>query len=155
MEYVHWLFHETLLILERWGNIRSDPSSSTRTRHHSGWWYQDTLGRHWYAPLNGAWFCAGVPNTISTWAVSVFWESVCWEPRHPRAMGKVTPLKTEVWKHTHTFTSHTFYPMRPASGCHAVRFCPRTSSRRRMGVTLTPQQRVESRWYNWNVVTRQ
>jgi len=27
-------------------------------------------------------------------------------------MGEVTPLKTEVWKHTHTFTSHTFYPTR-------------------------------------------
>eukprot|EP00277_Geminigera_cryophila_P030564 CAMPEP_0173063920 /NCGR_PEP_ID=MMETSP1102-20130122/4692_1 /TAXON_ID=49646 /ORGANISM="Geminigera sp., Strain Caron Lab Isolate" /LENGTH=93 /DNA_ID=CAMNT_0013930857 /DNA_START=280 /DNA_END=561 /DNA_ORIENTATION=- len=48
--------------------LRSDPSSS-RTRHHSGWWYQDALGRHWYAPLNGTWFCAGIPNIVSTWAV--------------------------------------------------------------------------------------
>jgi len=58
------------------------------------------------------------------------------EPCHPREMGEVTPLKTEVWKHTHTFTSRTFYTTRPASGCHAVRCCPRTSCRRSMGVTL-------------------
>ena len=45
-------------------------------------------------------------------------------------------------------TSHTFYPTRPASGCHAIRFCPKTSSRRRMGATLNSLQRVESRWYN-------
>jgi len=51
-------------------------------------------------------------------------------------MGEVTPLKTEVWKHTHTYTSHAFYSTRSASGCHAVRLCPGTSSRRRMGVTL-------------------
>ena len=50
-------------------------------------------------------------------------------------MERVTPLKTEVWKHTHTCILHTFYPTRPASGCHAVRFCPRTSSHRRMWVT--------------------
>jgi len=50
-------------------------------------------------------------------------------------LGGVTPLKTEVWKHTHTFIRHAFYPTCPASGCHAVRFCPRTSNRRRMGVT--------------------
>jgi len=54
----------------------------------------------------------------------------------PREMGQVTPLKIEVWKHTHTFTSHTFYPTHAASGCHAVRFCPQTSSRQRMGATL-------------------
>ena len=51
-------------------------------------------------------------------------------------MGEVTPLKTEVWKHTHKFTSRTFYPTRAASGCHAIRFCPSTSSHRRMGATL-------------------
>jgi len=51
-------------------------------------------------------------------------------------MEVVTPLKTEVWKHAHTFILPTFYPTRPASGCHAVRFCPRLSSRQRMGVTL-------------------
>jgi len=48
----------------------------------------------------------------------------------------VTPLKTEVWEHTHTFTSHTFYPTHPASGCHAVRFYARTSICRRIRVTL-------------------
>ena len=67
------------------------------------------------------------------------------EPCHPREMGEVTPLKTEVWKHTHTFTSRTFYTTRPASGCHAVRCCPRTSNHRRMGVSLNcpTQGRVE------------
>jgi len=53
-------------------------------------------------------------------------------------IGRVTPLKTEVWKHRHKFILHTFYLSRPASGCHAVRpgFCLRTSGHRRMGVIL-------------------
>jgi len=53
------------------------------------------------------------------------------EPCHPREMGEVKPLRTEVWRRTHTFTSHTLYPTRAASGCHVVRFCCR-----RMGATL-------------------
>jgi len=68
-------------------------------------------------------------------------------PSLPRIKGQINlpGMPTSFWissahhatmKHTHTFTSHTFYPTRPASRCHAVRFCPRTSSRRRMGVTL-------------------
>jgi len=51
-------------------------------------------------------------------------------------IARVKPPGVNFRKHTHTFILHTFYPARPASGCHAVRFCPRTSSRRRIGVTL-------------------
>ena len=35
----------------------------------------------------------------------------------PKSDGEVTPLKTEVWKHTHTFTSHTYFTQRvPPAG---------------------------------------
>ena len=63
----------------------------------------------------------------------------------PKKMERVTPLKTKVWKHMHIFILHTFYPTRPASTCHAVQFCPRTSSRRRMEVTTNSpaKERVE------------
>jgi len=48
-------------------------------------------------------------------------------------------------ENTHTFILHTFYPTRPASWCHALRFCPRTTSRRRLGVTTNSptKSRVE------------
>jgi len=100
----------------------------------------------------------GILNTLTTWAVyckysehshnmgRVFIFKKCLvRAMSPKKMGGVTPLKIEVWKHTHTFILHTLYPTRPASRCHAVRFCPRTSSRRRIGVTTNSptKNRVE------------
>ena len=73
-------------------------------------WWQDSKGRA--QELRRHVVLAGLPNIVPMWAVQVFWESVWSEPCHPREMGEVTPLKTEVWKHTHKFTSHTFYTTR-------------------------------------------
>ena len=66
-DIIHWLFLETLLILESQHQVR--PVIFHPDRHRSGWWCQDALGCHWYAQLNGAWFCAGIPNIVPTWAI--------------------------------------------------------------------------------------
>jgi len=49
--------------------------------------------------------------------------------------GEVTILKTEVWKHMHTFKLHTFYPTRLASEWYAVWYCPRKPTHRKIRVT--------------------
>ena len=51
-------------------------------------------------------------------------------------LNKSQPTNIVLWGLVGYMPTNVVNSLSPLSGCHAVRFCPRTSSRRRMGVTI-------------------
>jgi len=72
---------------------------------------------------------------------------------------KTTEGGPQFWKqrceNTHTCILHTCQPTRLASEWYAIGYGSRKSCHRRIEITTNSPTMVESRWFNWTVITSQ